>query len=104
MGADSVGFQHLEQQRGNFVVNSAFIGDSAFLCTVTCGGVILVIDDDFFGVVRGENTLGFTLVQEILLFHYCGAFLECNLFISEIGFGGFAVIFDRFACGLVRDS
>ena len=68
MGGDALFLQLLHQSVGQFIIDDALVADGTFLLAVACGGVVLVVDHDDFGVIGSENLLGLAFVQ--LLFNF----------------------------------
>ena len=68
MGGDALFLQLLHQSVGQFIIDDALVADGTLLLAVACGGVVLVVDHDDFGIIGSENLLGLAFVQ--LLFNF----------------------------------
>ena len=67
MGGNPRLLQLSHEEVGHLVVDGPLAGDGALFQAVKGGGVVLVGDDDQVGVVRGEDLLGFALVELLCL-------------------------------------
>ena len=69
VGGHALLLQQRHQVVGHPVVDDAFSGDSAPFFAVKGGGVVLVFDDQQFGVVGAKDHLGLAFVQLLQLLH-----------------------------------
>jgi hypothetical protein len=60
----------LHQAVGHFVVDGALADDGALLFTVQRGGIVLIIHNVKFGIIRLENLFCFSLVDLFQLLHF----------------------------------
>ena len=69
VGGYALLFQVGHQPVGHLVVDNALALDGALFQAVEGGGVVLVLDNQLFGIVGGEDLLGLALIQLVQLFH-----------------------------------
>ena len=62
-------FQPAHEKIAHTVIDNALARDTALFQTVERRGVILVADDEFFGIVRTIDTFSLSFVQKFFLFH-----------------------------------
>ena len=69
MGGDAFLFEPLHQQIAHPVVDDALALNGSFFQTVESGGVVLVVDDQQFGIIRAEYLFGLSFVKLLTLNH-----------------------------------
>ena len=71
VGGNALLFKISHQAVAHLVVDDALACDGALFQPVEGGGVVLVIHDQEFGIVGGENLFGLALIQLLQFFHLC---------------------------------
>jgi hypothetical protein len=69
VGRHALLLEQLEHVIAHYVVDHALAGDGAFLLTVECGCIVLVVNDYEICVVGSKYLLSLAFVQLFFLFH-----------------------------------